>query len=70
MIDTCIGVSVRTVWGLNPVSDRARRSSGLFFYPVAEGACGTPGREVWAIDQSQFGETVAVYFEFLHICII
>ena len=35
--------------------------------PVAQGACGTPGRDVRTIELSQFREAVTEDFEFLHV---
>ena len=39
---------------------------GIAPYPVAQGACGTPGRKVRTIELSQFGEAVTTDLKFLH----
>ena len=39
---------------------------GIAPYPVAQGAGGTPGREVGAIELSQLGEAVTTDLKFLH----
>ena len=55
--------------GIEPCVWQSQKEFRIVFYPVAEGACCIPGREVWAIEQSQFGDAVAVYLKFLHIYI-